>query len=323
VKCSISALLAWASFPEAEHRNSSVCDYTQSAYVGLLQQLRKIIQTFVIFLLRAAIQAYTESNRELRNVIKQPKHTFKGKYAVWAVSVAVSASLAFSPVLFPASAQSINASFNASATSWLSTFTPAGVDSRLARKFEQRKQAVGASQFPFTPAGIDKNHSRTMTVAARINQSLTVSAVSVRSAISSVTSGQARDIRLNPSDYRLSAARGWQGFTLPTAIKSPEKAPLLDISARGNYRLDGDAKRKPSRFNTNVSLDQTRQAAPSPRGTSASGEYSLNVGGSFSISRKIDVTAGVRYASERDRVAPQAIISNDSEAVYVGTKIRF
>lgn len=253
----------------------------------------------------------------------QPKRTFKGKHTAWTVSVVVAASLAFSPVFFAASARTIDKQFGAQSNSWLSTFTPAGVDSRLAKKFEQRKQALGTTQFPFTPAGIDKSRNRTMTVAARISQPLTVSAVSVRNTIAAANAGAAQDVSLKQSDYRLTAARGWQGFALPTALKSAEKAPLIDIAARGNFKLDGEAKRKPSRFNTNVSLDQTRQAAPSPRGTTASGEYSLNVGGSFSISRKIDVTAGVRYASERDRVSPQVLNSNDSEAVYVGTKIRF
>jgi hypothetical protein len=256
-------------------------------------------------------------------VITQGKRTFKGKQAAWAASLVAAASLAISPVFFAASARSMDQQLSAKSSGWLDTFTPAGVDSRLAKKFEQRKQALGNSQFPFTPAGIDKNRTRTMTVAARINQPLTVSAVSVRNSVAVAALGSAKDIRLTNSDYRLSAARGWQGFALPTSLKSIEKAPLVDIAARGNFKLDSDTKRKPSRFNTNVSLDQTRQAAPSLRGSAASGEYSLNVGGSFSISRKIDVTAGVRYASERDRVVPQAITSKDSEAVYVGTKIRF
>jgi hypothetical protein len=256
-------------------------------------------------------------------VITPSKRTFKGKHAAWAASFVAAASLAFSPILFSASARSIDTRFSSPTNAWLNTFTPAGVDSRLAQKFEQRQYAMGSAQFPFTPAGIDKNPTRTMTVAARINQPLTVSAVSVRNLIATSNPGAATDVRLSHSDYRLSAARGWQGFVLPTSITSAERAPLVDIVARGNFKLDGDAKRKPSRFNTNVSLDQTRQAAPSPRGSAATGEYSLNVGGSFSISRKIDVTAGVRYASERDRVVPQAVNGNDSEAVYVGTKIRF
>jgi hypothetical protein len=89
------------------------------------------------------------------------------------------------------------------------------------------------------------------------------------------------------------------------------------------FRLDGAEKKKPSRFSTEVSVDKVGNAAPNPRGSAAAGDYALNVGGSFSISRRVDVTAGVRYSSERDRVAPAANAKPDSEAVYVGTKIRF
>ena len=45
--------------------------------------------------------------------------------------------------------------------------------------------------------------------------------------------------------------------------------------------------------------------------------------GSFSVSKRVAVTAGVRYQSERDRVSPSIDDRKDSEAVYVGTKIRF
>ncbi|MGB5078887.1 MAG: hypothetical protein WBO17_15515, partial [Sphingorhabdus sp.] len=72
-----------------------------------------------------------------------------------------------------------------------------------------------------------------------------------------------------------------------------------------------------------ISLDQDRSVAPPARGSAAPGDYKLDVGGSFSISRKIDVTAGVRYASQNDRVLPSADSRKDNEAVYVGTKIRF
>ena len=92
---------------------------------------------------------------------------------------------------------------------------------------------------------------------------------------------------------------------------------------QGSFKLDDDAKKKPSRFNTDVSVGKVGNAAPNPRGSAAAGDYAFNVGGSFSISRRIDVTAGVRYASERDRLMPAANSSPDSEAVYVGTKIRF
>ena len=51
---------------------------------------------------------------------------------------------------------------------------------------------------------------------------------------------------------------------------------------------------------------------------------SIDVGGSYSLSRNLDVTAGVRYKSQdRDRLAPLPDAQRDSQAVYVGTAFRF
>ena len=108
---------------------------------------------------------------------------------------------------------------------------------------------------------------------------------------------------------------------MPKAQARAVRAPLSDLG-KGGFRLDERAQ-KPSKFSTNIKLDQNKEMAPPARGSAASGDYKLDVGGSFSISRKIDVTAGVRYASENDRVIPLADNRKDSEAVYVGTKIRF
>ena len=50
-------------------------------------------------------------------------------------------------------------------------------------------------------------------------------------------------------------------------------------------------------------------------------EYALDVGGSYSITKGVDVTAGVRYESEQQ--APLVDEQQDSQAVYLGTLIRF
>jgi hypothetical protein len=45
----------------------------------------------------------------------------------------------------------------------------------------------------------------------------------------------------------------------------------------------------------------------------------LDVGGSYSIARGIDVTGGVRYRVSRDRIEPLARDERrDSQAVYIG-----
>ena len=51
--------------------------------------------------------------------------------------------------------------------------------------------------------------------------------------------------------------------------------------------------------------------------------YSLDVGGEYSLSRRIAVTGGVRYNVERDRNAVVQDNRRDSQAVYVGTAFKF
>jgi hypothetical protein len=251
------------------------------------------------------------------------KQTSGRNYATWTASLLAAGSLALSPVLFPAFAQKFDSSFKP----LIGTFTPAGVDSRLAKKFaktlDAQSQAISTSRFPFTPAGMGASRSRTMTVAARTDSLVGANAVSVRDILGAMEPGAGKSVRLNPTDFRLSAARGWQGFALPKTQRIAPPAPLSDLTAQGNFRLDDNAKKPASRFNTNVTLDKAREAAPSPRGNAAAGDYKVDLGGSFSISRKVAVTAGVRYNSERDRFIPQADNAKDNEAVYVGTKIRF
>ncbi len=241
----------------------------------------------------------------------------KGRFA----TILVGGSLLLAPVVFPAFAAKISVG-PAAAPSWMERFTPSGVDSRLAAKMQ--RDAVGSNQaFPFTPAGSNSKRDGTITVAARSNSLLATNAVSVRSAISDMETGRGGTVRLNNSDYRLSSARGWQGFTLPAKAIAIDQPRLDTLVGNGNFRLDeNDTKKKPSRFNADMSVAKVGKAA-NPRGNAAAGDYALDVAGSFSLSKRIDLTAGVRYSSERDRVDPAADSRADSEAVYVGTKIRF
>lgn len=242
----------------------------------------------------------------------------KRRYATGAAVLLATASLALSPLVMPAfAAKSVNTK-QQSAPAWSTMFTPAGGDSLLVQKLSAAR-IVSSARFPFTPVNAGENPNRTITVAARANSRLTANAVSVRNGIAELQVGAGKAMRLAAVDYRLTTSKGWQGIALPTQRVS--STPLTELG-KGGFRLEESGK-KPSKFSTNIRLDQSRETAPPARGNAASGDYKLDVGGSFSISRKIDVTAGVRYASENDRVIPRADSRKDSEAVYVGTKIRF
>jgi hypothetical protein len=259
----------------------------------------------------------------LSNIMAQERSDGR-KYGTFAAALLASVSLALSPVIAPAFAAKSVEKVRSTSKDWLGTFTPAGVDSKLAAKIAGTRDIAGTryvadQRFPFTPAGIDRNRTHTMTVAARSDSPLSAGAVSIRNAIGSIEPGAGKAVRLAVTDYRLTASRGWQGFALPVTPKISAPAPLSELG-KGSFRLDD---RRPSKFSTNIKLDQNREVAPPARGSAAASDYKLDVGGSFSISRKIDVTAGVRYASERDRLDVAVDNRKDSEAVYVGTKIRF
>jgi hypothetical protein len=223
-----------------------------------------------------------------------------------------------SPVLVPAFAAQFQSSGQTSGlASWASHFTPAGIDSRLAERM--RSNATRSTAFPFTPAGLKSRTNNTLTVAARADGS---NAVTVRNAMAQLDAGSGTTLRLNNSNYQLTTARGWQAFTLPsTAINQPRLDAML---GKGDFRLDDDAKKMPSRFGTDLKVASPRGAAPSLRGNeAAAGDYSVNVGGRIRVAKGVDVTAGVRYSRDSDRVDPATAAQADNEAVYVGTKIKF
>ena len=64
-------------------------------------------------------------------------------------------------------------------------------------------------------------------------------------------------------------------------------------------------------------------AGRSPNTLDSTAAQTVGVGGSFRLSPNLNVTAGVRYQSERDRLVPLTDGSQDSQAVYVGTQFRF
>ena len=51
--------------------------------------------------------------------------------------------------------------------------------------------------------------------------------------------------------------------------------------------------------------------------------YALDVGGAYNISSRLAVTGGVRYKIEREKVATLSDQRRDSQAVYIGTAIKF
>lgn len=245
-------------------------------------------------------------------------------------------SMAFSPLIVPAFAAKTLDQASVFVSDWSTQFTPAGVDSRLAelqqnRLSGQENDAVKISDiFRFTPAGLDKISNRTLTVAARTHTE-SADAVNVREIIakdSGLNASAAQKLAaLKTTKYSLKQDKGWKGFelsALPKISSSDRLGRLNRISVPSiDFKLSEDKDQKPSKFSTSMKIAQDSKAAPSPLGNAAGEDYVLNLGGSFSISKRIDLTAGVRYDRQNDIPLSSADKREDSEAVYVGTKIRF
>ena len=124
--------------------------------------------------------------------------------------------------------------------------------------------------------------------------------------------------------YNLGVSRGYQGFGT-TGFALPGDAGKQDIPDLSTFTsVDGSsAGGATSRLAPHLLLGEHERPGRAPRTLESIGEQSVDLGGSYRLTRNIDVTAGVRYSQDRDRLTPPAENKTDNQAVYVGTQFRF
>ena len=198
--------------------------------------------------------------------------------------------------------------------------TPASVDPRLAAFVAERTGRTGRLM-RFTPAGAAEHASRAVTVAVRVDEN-SARAISVRSAIEAAmdqVAGETGD-RIATTRYNLGVARGYQSFARPTA---PALSPALSdasIPDLADFRPSPGAKEEPSRFAARIDSEAQAKPAAEPRIV----PDQVDLEGSYRLTRNLDVTAGVRYSQDRNRLTTLAEpAKQDNQAVYIGTQFRF
>lgn len=200
-------------------------------------------------------------------------------------------------------------------------FTPASVDPKLARFVAERTTGT-ARMMRFTPAGVAERGKRSLTVAVRVDEEA-AQAIQVRSAIAAAQDqmGTTAGVRIVSARYNLGLARGYQSFAQPTVLsKKLSDAAIPDLSSFKPAPIQAEQSRLVSR----VALAREEKPGVTPRTREALGEQSLDVATSYRLTRNLDVSAGVRYSQDRDRIAPAAQPTpQDSQAFYVGTQLRF
>lgn len=193
----------------------------------------------------------------------------------------------------------------------IGSFTPASGDPKLAAVLA--RAGISGNGFRFTPSGAGKPGARALTVAVRARSSGTAVASADR------LSGAASPVALAPIAYNLGVAVGWKRFALSGDLAKVDLAgqPGSRESADVGVSYNGRA------FSGRVKAEAARPLGSEPRLVADTPSYSLDVGGAYRITRNLDVTAGVRYKTERERLPQLTDNRRDSQSVYVGTAFRF
>ena len=203
----------------------------------------------------------------------------------------------------------------------LGSFTPASVDPRLVAQASLTALSHGRL-FRFTPAGMDSRPDRAITVAVRLPDTRG-HLINGRQAAAEPGAGFAA-MRIAPVAYNLGTARGYRSFALPSTNVIHD--PALDAGELRTFSL-APSTAEPidhsPRLSPNVAFDERAVPGRAPRTLGAQGDYQLDMGGSYRLGRNLDVTAGVRYSSDRERLRPLTDHRQDSQAIYVGTQFKF
>jgi hypothetical protein len=229
----------------------------------------------------------------------------------------VAAAAAAGLVLTPAFATGMQGKKRPSAVAMsfdpISSFTPANADPKLAAALAGK--GLPLTDFKFTPAPA-KGRPSQVRVAIRAR-----TLAPAQTQIASAQPQAAAVTALTPTGYNLGMAVGWRRFAVSgdvAKVKSADSAiggretAVLGVSYSLNNHLSTGVAVRADRATGNP-LPALRQG----------NNVSLDVGSSYSLSRHIALTGGVRYNIERDRLSTLQDDRRDSQAVYVGTAFKF
>ena len=193
----------------------------------------------------------------------------------------------------------------------ISSFTPANADPKLAAALGRRGLAL--TDFNFTPAPA-KGRPSQVRVAIRARP-----ATPARTQLASAADTSAAVSALTPTTYNLGLAVGWRRFAVSGEVaKVKDSDPAVGGRESAVVGVSYSLKKFTGRVAAGAERSDGALAA-----LRQGDNYSLDVGGSYSLTKRVAVTGGVRYNIERDRLSALKDDRRDSQAVYVGTALKF
>jgi hypothetical protein len=190
-------------------------------------------------------------------------------------------------------------------------FTPAAADPRLAAAFARDGLGTGNvdSAFRFTPSG-GGGSRRAITVAVR---SRLVSRQQAAHALALPSDG------LAPSAYSLGASVSWRHFALSGDVSKIDPGLLPDGRESADVGLSFVGKK----FATKFDLGAERSSGERPQLVGIDQSWSVGLGGSYSLTRNLNLNGGVRYKLQHDELLSLSDGRRDSQSVYLGTTFKF
>lgn len=195
----------------------------------------------------------------------------------------------------------------------ISSFTPANADPKLAAALGSRSSSL--TEFKFTPAPA-KGRPSQVRVAIRARSA----APAARTATAQAAAVPASVTALAPVTYNLGVAVGWRRFAVAGDVAKVKPA-VPAIGGRESAVVGVSYSLK--KFTGRVAVGADRVDGNPVPALREGDKYSVDVGGSYSLSKRVAVTGGVRYNVERDRASALRDARRDSQAVYVGTALKF
>ena len=194
----------------------------------------------------------------------------------------------------------------------LSSFTPANADPKLAEALAGK--SLSLTDFKFTPAPAKGRPSQVrVAIRARVNAPSETAMAQASVPTAAVNS-------LAPTSYNLGVAVGWHRFAVSGDV-AKVKDPNSAVGGRETAIVGVSYSLK--RFTGRVAVGADKADGRALPALRKGDTYSLDVGGSYSLSRHIALTGGVRYNVERDRLSALQDDRRDSQALYVATAFKF
>ena len=194
----------------------------------------------------------------------------------------------------------------------ISSFTPANADPKLAAAFAGK--SLSLTDFKFTPAPAKGRPSQVrVAIRARID-------TPAQTAVAQASLPTPTVSALAPSSYNLGVAVGWKRFAVAGDVSKVKGA---DPAIGGRESAVVGVSYSLNKFTGRVAVGADRADGQALSALRQGDKYSVDVGGSYSLSKRIAVTGGVRYNIERDRITALQDDRRDSQAVYVGTAFKF